>query len=186
MTRILTVSTSLHPESRSRAILQMVGSGLKRIDGVETDHADLLDIPLPFCDGRHPVEAYGENAKRLSEQVGQADALVFGMAVYCYSVSGVLKNFLDICCGGMTEKPFGIICASGGSLSYMAVEDLQKILMFEVRGIPFPRVVFAANEDWSEEGERAEGLLPPIPERVKGFVQEFVPFVRRLSHKPKA
>ena len=56
-------------------------------------------------------------------------------------------------------------------------KDLQKILSFEVRSIPYPKVVFAANEHWSKDGKRDEGLLAPIPERIDDFVESFPKFV---------
>ena len=104
---------------------------------VSVELVDLRDYELPFCDGRHPLSSYGENAVKLDEKIKDADAYIFGMAVYCYSISGVFKNFIDICCGGMSNKPFGIVAASGGTMSYMAVEDLQKmsrefIIMFKI------------------------------------------------------
>ncbi len=180
MKKILLVSTSLNGESRSRKILNTVKEKMES-SNVSVELVDLKDYELPFCDGRHPLSAYGENAIKLDEKIKEADGYVFGMAVYCYSISGVFKNFIDICCGGMSNKPFGIVAASGGTMSYMAIEDLQKILSFEVRSIPYPKVIFAANEHWNKDGKRDEGLLPPIPERIDEFVETFPKFVNSVS-----
>ena len=180
MKKVLLVSTSLSESSRSRKILNIIKQKMES-STVSVELVDLRDYELPFCDGRHPLSSYGENAVKLDEKIKNADAYIFGMAVYCYSISGVFKNFIDICCGGMSNKPFGIVAASGGTMSYMAVEDLQKILSFEVRSIPYPQVVFAANEHWGKDGKRDEGLLAPIPERIDDFVESFPKFVNGLS-----
>ncbi len=180
MKKILLVSTSLNPGSRSRKMLNIVKEKMES-ENVALDFIDLRDYELPFCDGRHPISSYGENAVKLDEKIKNADGYVFGMAVYCYSISGVFKNFIDICCGGMSNKPFGIVAACGGTMSYMAVEDLQKILSFEVRSIPYPKVVFAANEHWGKDGNRDDGLLAPIPERIDEFSESFPVFLKSLS-----
>lgn len=180
MTRILCLSSSLHRASRSRALLRRVHDGLATADGVDPDWLDLAENDLPLCDGR-PLEAYGPTAVAVSERIDAADALVFGMAVYCYSISGALKNVIDLCARGMDDKPFGVVAASGGKMSYMAVGALQSILAFESRCRPFPRVVFAAGSDWSGDGPRDEGLLDPLPERIDQFVADFVPFAGALA-----
>ncbi|MBT01593.1 hypothetical protein CL643_00580 [bacterium] len=179
MKNILLVSTSLNPGSRSRKMLKIIEEKMQNVD-LNVDFVDLMDYELPFCDGRHPLSEYGESAVKLDEKIKWADAYVFGMAVYCYSISGVFKNMIDICCGGMANKPFGIAAASGGTMSYMAVEDLQKILSFEVRSIAYPRVVFAANEHWDKDGKRDEGLMDPIPERIDEFVESFSNFIKKI------
>jgi multimeric flavodoxin WrbA len=38
------------------------------------------------------------------KRIEDAEAIIFGMPVYQYSMSGVLKNFVDICGGAMKEN----------------------------------------------------------------------------------
>ena len=115
-----------------------------RAAGHETDELTLADVTMEFCDGR-PLEAYGESMREAAARVALADAYVIGMPVYCYSLPGVLKNFLDVACGGMKEKPFAVVSVGGGERSYMACGDLQRILSFECRAHPYPRVVYASD-----------------------------------------
>lgn len=181
MTKILCVSTSLNEASRSRALLRLVHAGLAEREGVEAGWLDLVDNPLPHCDGRHPLSEYGEPAEKVAAAIKGADALVFGMAVYCYTVSGTLKNLIDLTARGMDGKPFGVVAAAGGQMSYMSVGELQRILLFECRAHPFPRAIYSHGGDWDGAGARDEDPGDRVTERVGQFVAGFVPFAAALS-----
>src|SRR5204863_4622052 len=88
--------------------------------------------------------------------------------VYCYSLPGVLKNFLDVACAGMKEKPFAVVAVGGGERSYLACADLQRILSYEVRARPFPRVVYASDRHFEGRVLDAE-----TAKRVDDLAREF-------------
>jgi FMN reductase/FAD reductase [NAD(P)H] len=131
--------------------------------GHAVDRLTLADVAMEFCDGR-PLEEYGAGMREAAARVERAQAYVIGMPVYCYSLPGVLKNFLDVACAGMEDKPFAVVAVGGGERSYMATADLQRILSFEVRARPFPKVVYASDRhfdgaDLDEEvGRRLDEL----------------------------
>ena len=96
---------------------------------------------MPFCDGRS-LDDYSEQIKKIYFQINNADFLVLGFPIYCYSISGVFKNFLDIFSKAMTNKPYGICCALGSNRSFLAISDLQKILFFQSNAkLVYPTVV---------------------------------------------
>ena len=70
----------------------------------------------------------------------------------------------DITCGGMKEKPFAIVSVGGGERSFMACGDLQRILSFECRAHPYPRVVYASDRHFQgsepdeETGKRLDEM----------------------------
>jgi len=110
--------------------------------GVETDLIDLRNIELEWCDGR-PLENYNSSLQDAFQRIQSADGAVIASPVYCYSVSGVLKNFIDICHKAFAEKYFAVIIAGGGDYSFMVTEQLKSILVLESRAFPLPRAVFA-------------------------------------------
>ena len=61
----------------------------------------------------------------------ESQAVVFGMPVYQYSMSGVLKNFIDVCGKAVEGKPIGAIVNAGGPNCYLASQDLFNALQFE-------------------------------------------------------
>jgi NAD(P)H-dependent FMN reductase len=139
-----------------------VADGISAL-GHDVDRMHLSDVQMEFCDGR-PADAYGPSMRAAAERVAAAHAYVIGMPVYCWSVPGVLKNLLDVVCPGMVDKPFAVTTVAGSDRAYLATADLQRILQYEVRGRPWPRVVFASEKDFpggvlSEEvGRRLDGM----------------------------
>ena len=169
--KILCIQGSLNPDSNTNTLLRIL---FDRLDGVKKSYLDLRKLKMEFCDGRD-LSGYHEDLQVAAREVEESDAYVIGMPVYCYSVSGALKNFLDITCGGMEEKPFAIVSASGGERSYLATAELQKILIFEVRARPFPRVVFASGKDFKD------GALvnQEVDKRLGQLATEFVSWVNK-------
>ena len=91
---------------------------------------DLRDVEIPFCDGRG-LNDYPQNIQELYSQLENADYIIFGFPIYCYSISGVLKNFIDVFSHAFKGKYFGVCAAAGSSRSYLAVSDLYTIMSFE-------------------------------------------------------
>lgn len=144
MKKITLISTSLSKDSKS---VQLINHAISLIDTnlFEINHIDLRDIEIPFCDGRDLSE-YPKHISELYSQIGQTDYLVFGFPIYCFSISGVFKNFLDIFTKAMKDKKYGVCCSLGSNRSFLAIADLQKILTFQCNAqMVFPTVV----ADWS-------------------------------------
>jgi NAD(P)H-dependent FMN reductase len=100
---------------------------------------------VPFCDGRD-LNDYGTEIQDLYSKLTNSDFLVFGFPIYCYSLSGVFKNFLDIFSKSMKNKKYGVCCSLGSNRSFLAISDLQKILTFQSEAqMILPTVV----ADWS-------------------------------------
>ena len=169
--KILCIQGSLNPDSNTSVLLR---KAFDRLEGVKKSYLDLRKIKMEFCDGRD-LSGYHEDLQAAAREIEESDAYIIGMPVYCYSVSGALKNFLDIVCGRMEGKPFAIVCASGGERSYLATAELQKILMFEVQGRPLPRVVFASGKDFKD------GALvsAEVEKRLDQLVKEFIDWVKK-------
>mgnify|MGYP001296316130 FL=1 len=74
--------------------------------------------------------------------------MIIGMPVYCYSVSGPLKNLIDITSSAMENKVAGILCTTGSSMSYLASADLAKILAYESQVLSVQPVVCSSYEDF--------------------------------------
>jgi len=85
---------------------------------------------MDLCDAR-PLEEYSEDIQKVYKIMEDSEAVVFGMPVYQYTMSGVLKNFIDIAGGALAAKPIGVIVNAGGPNCYMASADLFNALYFE-------------------------------------------------------
>jgi NAD(P)H-dependent FMN reductase len=145
MKKIILISSSLSPDSLSRGLIKEQSRSLQS-HGFQAEVVDLKEVVLPFCDGR-ALEDYPEEVQAIFSRIEKADGLVFGMPVYCYSLSGVLKNFIDLFAKSMWKKPFGICVSAGTKLSYLASGDLIKILSFESSAIFLSPTVLADHGD---------------------------------------
>ncbi len=145
MSNITLIQGSLNPDSKTSVLLNEVANILKD-KKIDYELIDLRKIELQFCDGRD-LEKYNKDLQKAYEIMGKSSGYVVGMPVYCYSVSGVLKNFLDITCGAMENKVCGIVCNAGGAMSYLASGDLMKILSYEVHVLSVQPTVYAHGND---------------------------------------
>ena len=117
-----------------------------------------------------------DEMQQLAKQIKQADNIIIGMGVHCYSVNDALKILLDTCFSASTGKFFGILCAAGGERSYLSTMHLTQICINEWRMIQLPRIVFATEKDFKEDVITSAEVL----ERIKLFSEEFHTIGRKL------
>ena len=146
---ILVISSSLHPDSRSRILARACVDRLSTL-GEEPRMFDLAVSPLPQCDG---AAAYGDkNVQELSRLIEQADAILIASPVYNYDVSSASKNAVELTGRVWTGKVVGLMLAAGGQGSYMSAMGLANSLMLDFRCIIVPRFVYATGDSF--EGDR--------------------------------
>ncbi len=104
---------------------------------------------MQLCDGR-PLEEYWEDMQQVYTKLTQQDAIIFGMPVYQYSMSGVLKNFLDICGGALQSKQIGVIVNAGWPNCYMASQDLFNALQFEYETTNIMPIPYSCSADFKD------------------------------------
>ncbi len=113
-TIILGVSGSLGRDSATRGALDAALVGASR-KGAEVRVVDLRDIDLPFCDGR-PSDAYPASVQAWRLAVRDADGIIFASPEYHNSLTGSLKNAIDLLDReDMRGTMCGIVGVAGGS-----------------------------------------------------------------------
>ena len=166
----LILSSSLAENSRSFLLCKAVEEQLLARNNNIT-LVDARNIPMLPVHKELTTEM-----RTLSEQVKQADNIIIGMGVHCYSVNDSLKILLDACFSAATGKFYGILCAAGGERSYLSTMHLTQICMNEWRMIQLPRIVFATGKDFKEDVISSTEVL----ERIKLFSEEFHAIGRKL------
>ena len=165
MGKIILISTSLSENSRSALLVQAAAEQLEKA-GKTAEVIDLRKVTIPFCDGR-ALEDYPAEVQSLYKSIEEADAIVFGFPIYCYSISGVLKNFIDVFSYAMKGKRFGVCAAAGSKLSYLAIADLHKIMHFQSNATVVHPAVVADYADFEDNNANAE-----IQERIQRMLAE--------------
>lgn len=173
---ILVISSSLHPDSRSRILARAcVDRLLAR--GEDPRLFDLATSPLPQCDG---AAAYGDpNVQELAKLIEQADAILIASPVYNYDVSSASKNAVELTGRVWTGKVVGLMLAAGGQGSYMSAMGLANSLMLDFRCIIVPRFIYATGDSF--EGDRLAD--DTVQQRIELLVAETLQLARALQRK---
>ena len=166
----LGVSCSLRPASRSRILARRAYERLTTA-GHEAELIDLVDHPLPLCDGNNSCDA--EHVAKLDTLIRNAQGVLIGTPVYNYDASAATKNLVELTGQAWMNKVVGFLCAAGGSGSYMSVMSLANSLMLDFRCLVIPRFVYATKEAFTE-GRVSDS-------QVDDRIQELAETLTRLS-----
>ena len=172
MPQVVLIQSSLNPDSNT-ATMVLAAAELLDAKQIGREIIDLRDLELQFCDSRKLSE-YNSDLQNAYKTIEEAQALLFGMPVYCYSLSGALKNFIDITAGAMEKKLAGILCNAGGKASYMASADLEKILAFESHVTTIQPNVYTTYDDYANGklvGEKSLQKLGDLIDNLAGFLK---------------
>ena len=93
--KVLALCGSLRPRSSTERALD-VALAAAAAAGATTETLLLRELALPFCDGRDDPDTYGGDAARFRRALIEADAILIGSPEYHGSLSGPLKNALDL------------------------------------------------------------------------------------------
>jgi FMN reductase len=127
MVKIIGIVGSLRPDAYSGLALHQAMERVKEL-GAVTEILDLREMKLPFCDGGSEYPGYPD-VEILRATVKGADGLILATPEYHGSVSGVLKNALDLMSfEHLAGKVTGLISVLGGQSNSNALNDLRIIV----------------------------------------------------------
>ena len=170
---ILVISSSLHPDSRSRVLARSCLDRLAELDE-QTSFFDLAESTLPPCDG---ATAYGDpNAKALGQAIQAADGILIASPVYNYDVNAAIKNAVELTGRAWTGKVVGLMLAAGGQGSYMSAMGLANSLMLDFRCVIVPRFVYATGECFAGDTLADD----EIQNRVETLIQDTIQLSKAL------
>ncbi len=177
MVKIVGIGGSLRPGSHS---YQALVQAMQRVAalGAETEILDVRSLNLPFCHGGDDYPEHPDVA-RLQSAVKAADGLILSSPEYHGSVSGVLKNALDLLSfEELSGKMVGLISVLGGQSNSNALYDLR-IIMRWVHAWVIPEQV-AIGQAW--KAFDAEGKLQDakLAERLDQFAASLVSHTQKL------
>lgn len=164
----LIISTSLHPDSRSRILARTAEEAFKASDQ-SCEFIDLTRLPLPACDGH---QCYADpNVQQITEAIQKSKAILIASPIYNYDVSACCKNLIELTGKAWTDKVVGFLLAAGGQGSYMSIMGLANSLMLDFRSLIIPRFVYATGEAFSGQQVSEPDVEDRINELVKTAIQ---------------
>ncbi len=170
MVKIVGIGGSLRTESHSMQALHLAAERAEDL-GAETQVLDLREMTLPFCDGGDGYPDYPDVAT-LQQTVKQANGLILSTPEYHGSVSGVIKNALDLMSfDEFSGKVVGVISVLGGQSNSNALNELRLIMRW-VHAWVIPEQV-AIGQAW--QAFNADGTL-----KDEKLAQRFDQFAKSL------
>ena len=154
MVSITAILGSVTPPGR---LSSAVSGALERATsrGHTTELLDLSQLSLGFADGR-PLEQLTDDTSRLVQAVQRADAVVLATPVYRATLTGALKNALDLLpVEALQGKPVAVI-AMGATLHHtLGPESHLRDILAWFGAVQLPTSVYLSSADF------ADGRLTP-------------------------
>ncbi|NJM68064.1 MAG: NAD(P)H-dependent oxidoreductase [Acaryochloris sp. RU_4_1] len=178
MTKIVGIGGSLRTSSYSMMALHLAAQRVQSL-GTTIEMLDLREMTLPFCDGGKDYANYPD-VTRLKKTVKEADGLILATPEYHGSVSGVLKNALDLM--GFEElsgKVAGCISVLGGQSNSNALNELRLIMRW-VHAWVIPEQI-AIGQAWQAFDSEGKLLDEKLAERLDEFAKSLVENTQRLT-----
>ncbi len=179
--RLVAIGGSLRPESHTYQALEDVARRI-RDRGVELEILDLRQMTLPFCDGSGDYSDFPDVA-RFQQVVKQADGVILATPEYHGSLSGVLKNALDLLSFEQLEgKVLGLISILGGTDNSNALNHLRLIARW-VRAWVIPEQI-AVSRAWAAFDGQGQIKDEKFQERFDRFAESMIVNTAKLRGIP--
>lgn len=177
MVKIIGIAGSLRTGSYSQLALQLVAQRVEAL-GAEVEILNLQDLNLPFCNGDKEYPDYPD-VERLRRAVQQADGLILATPEYHGSVSGVLKNALDLMSfDHLGDRVVGMISVLGGQSNSNSLNHLRVIMRWvHAWVIPEQIAIAQAWNAFTPEGKIKDEKLS---QRLDAFAESLVTNTQKL------
>src|SRR5579863_2120015 len=181
--RVVGVCGSLRPNGWTEAALKIALAGAEE-GGATAELLDLRDYDLPFCTGGD-IDAIHGNAgvQRLRQKVFEASGIILATPNYHGSVSGVLKNALDLMSMREFEgKVVGLVGVSGGRMGGASTLNTLRAIGRTLHAwvIPWEAWVYDAATAFGENGNLKDA---GTEQRLKEVGRKVARLTRMLASK---
>ncbi|MFJ7587621.1 CE1759 family FMN reductase [Streptomyces sp. NPDC097617] len=150
--KLVVVSAGLSSPSSTRLLAdRLTAATLDRVDAA-TEVIELRELATEIA--QHFVTGFPPARLAAAlDAVAAADALIAVTPVFAGSYSGLFKSFFDLIDkDALTGKPV-LLGATGGTARHSLVtEHALRPLFTYLRALVLPTAVYAASEDWGEQG----------------------------------
>jgi NAD(P)H-dependent FMN reductase len=145
--RVLGICGSMRVPSATRYAVEIALQGAGQA-GAVTEFIDIADAGLPFCDGRDDENTYPEPVQRFRAMIQNAQGIILGTPEYHNSMTGALKNALDLCTvQDFEHKMVGLIGIAGGAIGAINAINHLRTVMRSVGAWVVPHQVSISESD---------------------------------------
>ena len=177
MVKIVGICGSLREDAYSLQALKLAAERAEAL-GAEVQLLDLKGLNLPFCDGGSDYPDYPD-VEVMRTAVTAADGLILVTPEYHGSVSGVIKNALDLMSfDHLAGKVTGAISVLGGQSNSNALNDMRVILRW-VHAWMIPEQI-AIGQAWNAFDKEGKLTDEKLSKRLDEFVKSLVENAEKL------
>ncbi|MBW4471673.1 MAG: NAD(P)H-dependent oxidoreductase [Stenomitos rutilans HA7619-LM2] len=182
MVKIVGIAGSLRSTSYSQQALSVVIERVRAL-GAEVELLDLRELNLPFCDGSDEYPDYPD-VEKLRKAVLEADGIILVTPEYHGSLSGVLKNALDLMSfDHFSGKVTGLMSVLGGQSNSNALNDMRTITRW-IHAWTIPEQV-AIGQVWKAFDQDGNLQDENLSKRIDTFAQSMVENTQKLRGLPQ-
>jgi FMN reductase len=155
MARIVCILGSVTPPGRMNRAME--GAVLRAVSrGHDVELIDLANVTIEYADARPLVDRADDSAAVVAK-ISAAGAVVLASPVYRASMTGALKNLLDLVpVEALLSKPVGIVAMGATQHHYLGVEAHLRDVMTWFGALVAPTNVYLTSADFVD-GELSAG-----------------------------
>ncbi len=181
--RVVGLCGSLRPGSWTRAALTIALAGAQE-KGATTELLDLRDYDLPLCTGEEEDPVQNTlGIQRLRQRVAEASGIVLATPNYHGTLSGVLKNALDLMSSREFEgKVVGLVGVSGGRTGATSTLNTLRAIGRTLHAwvVPWEAWVYNASAAFTVDGNLSDAATE---QRLKEVGRRVARLTRMLASK---
>lgn len=168
--KIVALGGSLRPQSYTYQLLRLAVNKINQRN-IPIELIDLRVLNLPFCTGKGDYPDYPD-VEVLRSAIQSANGILIATPEYHGSISGVLKNALDLIDEKhISGKIVGLIGVVGGLHSTNAVNTLRIICrQLHCWVLPEQLIISSAEESFNAKGELKDPLLEERLDQLVGHL----------------
>ena len=186
MTRLLAVVGAVTPPGRLNAAIATAVELAASRPHVSASVLNLADHRISFADGR-PLDQFTDDTGAAVARVSEADAVLLASPVYRGSLTGALKNFLDLTpVEALRDKPVGIVAMGATLHHYLGVDWHLRAVLAWFGALVAPTSVYLESSHFREGRLVDDAARSGLSDLVKALLDMAAPPRPPLGPPPLA
>ncbi|MFD2759916.1 NADPH-dependent FMN reductase [Lentibacillus juripiscarius] len=179
--KLIGISGALAGDKTSLAVSDVLTAAKHLDSAIQTELLDLREYEVEFATGA-PLVDYNDDTWNVVNTMLSADFLVFGTPIYQASISGALKNLLDLFPENAFKNKVTGIVATGWSDKHFLVPEYQlKPVLSYFKGLIPAGNVFIHNDAFNEESD--EIIDRDVSGRIQNLADEMIYLQRAILNR---
>lgn len=179
--KLVGISGALAGDKTSLAVNNVLVAAQQLDSTIHKELIDLKEYDIEFATGA-PLIDYNDDTWSVVNKILSADFLVFGTPIYQASISGALKNLLDLLPENAFKHKVTGIVATGWSSNHFLVPEYQlKPVLSYFKGLIPTGNVYIQNNSFNLESD--EIIDQNVSVRIQQLAEEMIYLQRGINNR---